>query len=1117
MADRGIPGDAAQLRGSEGGDEGQALLDLGVHSLEKGDLGAAETTFKLADAHGSAAAAVRLGRLLEDRGDLEAAKAAYRRADERGSAEGAFFLGGILKDGDDLSGAEAAFRRADERGNADGANDLGVVLEWRGDPEAAEAAYRRADERGSAEGARNVGVFRQLCGDLPGAEGAYRRADRRGLADGALRLGLILHQRGDLPAAEAAFRRADERGSADGACNLGIVLEQRGDLEAAEAAFRQADELGNVVGTRGLVRVLVKYAGLEPAGRAFQEAAEGPDAERAFNAAVGLGQVLKDLNMPVDAEEPARRAAEIKPDSAEALWLLATILTIQGRAGDAESVLRAAIALSAADRASSGEAAPPQKEKHPPQARGSVAPRLPKPFQRLAGRLKSVFSRSPAAPDDHAVALKALKELADNLTIGFARMIAGHQVSDFAATQELLQRLSIGLSPLLTAGYAYRPNFGNYGQMSILGNIGEPVTIEVRYTDSSVRENRTAQQMAQRPRQARMVARTEPPYTRASSANFIIVHGRPAPAVVRTGYTGEEEAIHGPPWPATMKLSAATHEPNAGRLCATAQCQRTRIGRSDHCLAHVGQAGLSHAVREHTGTIDARRMSISAEILDAIKAGPLVKPIWFDEATFESPVDFSGCRFMAPISFEYASFKDTVSFDEAAFTQLTSFGGSCFHSQATFNRTRFHAAALFDAVRFISGVSFATGTFHGGASFAGAHFLASCNFNSCSFRTDVHSIFTTYLCGAVTFSGALFAWPPDFGPVLVNGVCDLAAAKFASESLVTLQITCDAASLEDTEFVGGVDLLVSPPCDVILDGAVFAKESVLTTWRDAQFPEAFEAQQRNPEARARLVSVRNARMALLRLDDVDLRACHFDGAQGLDTARIEGTDVFATPPGWWRVQRPVLAEEWAWRSYSRRGGPKLIRTGPVTRIVPPSSQRGWAVIPDECTAPSRLADSPGPIPRQRIVSIYRELRKGREDNRDQLNAADFYYSEMEMRCQHDHSSVLGPERGRPWAEHALLRGFWAISGYDVRPVRSLAALAVVVAGSAAVLAEWGYKQGTSFGHAVITALTAITALLTTLDWSLLTPVGQITEIFLKVAGPILLALTALGIRARARR
>ena len=428
-------------------------------------------------------------------------------------------------------------------------------------------------------------------------------------------------------------------------------------------------------------------------------------------------------------------------------------------------------------------------------------------------------------------------------------MIAGHQVSDFAATQELLQRLSIGLSPLLTAGYAYRPNFGNYGQMSILGNIGEPVTIEVRYTDSSVRENRTAQQMAQRPRQARMVARTEPPYTRASSANFIIVHGRPAPAVVRTGYTGEEEAIHGPPWPATMKLSAATHEPNAGRLCATAQCQRTRIGRSDHCLAHVGQAGLSHAVREHTGTIDARRMSISAEILDAIKAGPLVKPIWFDEATFESPVDFSGCRFMAPISFEYASFKDTVSFDEAAFTQLTSFGGSCFHSQATFNRTRFHAAALFDAVRFISGVSFATGTFHGGASFAGAHFLASCNFNSCSFRTDVHSIFTTYLCGAVTFSGALFAWPPDFGPVLVNGVCDLAAAKFASESLVTLQITCDAASLEDTEFVGGVDLLVSPPCDVILDGAVFAKESVLTTWRDAQFPEAFEAQQRNPEAR----------------------------------------------------------------------------------------------------------------------------------------------------------------------------------------------------------------------------------------------------------------------------
>ena len=44
------------------------------------------------------------------------------------------------------------------------------------------------------------------------------------------------------------------------------------------------------------------------------------------------------------------------------------------------------------------------------------------------------------------------------------------------------------------------------------------------------------------------------------------------------------------------------------------------------------------------------------------------------------------------------------------------------------------------------------------------------------------------------------------------------------------------------------------------------------------------------------------------------------------------------------------------------------------------------------------AEPASPAPEQ-IAAIYRALRKGREDGKDEPGAADFYYGEMEMRRQ----------------------------------------------------------------------------------------------------------------------
>jgi hypothetical protein len=135
--------------------------------------------------------------------------------------------------------------------------------------------------------------------------------------------------------------------------------------------------------------------------------------------------------------------------------------------------------------------------------------------------------------------------------------------------------------------------------------------------------------------------------------------------------------------------------------------------------------------------------------------------------------------------------------------------------------------------------------------------------------------------------------------------------------------------------------------------------------------------------RPRLLSVRRADVAGLQLADVDLRACRFAGVHNLDRLRIEGAPLFARTAGWWRARRKTLAEEQHWRA-TRSG---RWRPG------------GW--YPRACQpSASPKAEQPAEVEPARLAAMYRELRKGREDAKDEPGAADFYYGEMEMR-RHD--------------------------------------------------------------------------------------------------------------------
>ena len=85
-----------------------------------------------------------------------------------------------------------------------------------------------------------------------------------------------------------------------------------------------------------------------------------------------------------------------------------------------------------------------------------------------------------------------------------------------------------------------------------------------------------------------------------------------------------------------------------------------------------------------------------------------------------------------------------------------------------------------------------------------------------------------------------------------------------------------------------------------------------------------------------------------------------------------------------------------------------------------------------------------------IAGLYRALRKGREDSKDEPGAADFYYGEMEMRRRARPGGTLpvvspapGLPRGR--VERGILTAYWLVSGYGLRAWRAVAWLAVVTA------------------------------------------------------------------------
>jgi uncharacterized protein YjbI with pentapeptide repeats len=513
----------------------------------------------------------------------------------------------------------------------------------------------------------------------------------------------------------------------------------------------------------------------------------------------------------------------------------------------------------------------------------------------------------------------------------------------------------------------------------------------------------------------------------------------------------------------------------------------------------------------------------------------------FQKVTFESAANFKHSEFKARSTFTQATVRGRGKFHEAKFWRSTDFTDSKFSLPASFVKSTFHSHAVFKSASFCDAI-FQWVTFHGEANFGRtkfgkgmfsqscflnnahfdyAHFEGSSYFTDTSFTKSV-SFRASKFDSHAHFVRTKFEEAARFGPILCCGSLILNGASFSKA--VIIELAARAVSFHQTHWAS-TGLLRIRHADVDMSHAVFSSSIILSSSAEPFI--TGEATVLNDssltgDSAARVTSLRGVDAGNLLLNDVDLTGCHFGGAMHLDQLRLEGECKFGQAPtgihvnGWritrWSPRRVVL-EEQMWRAARPRS-------------------HGWI-----SGSTSNTHNSPAAL-----SAVYRQLRKSLEDSKNEPDAADFYYGEMEMR-RNDHS--------RPRPERLLLNLYWLASGYGLRAGRSLAWLAISMMITLTALVLWGIpsQASTTISHGTFNGRTftettervktihpsgplldrvsmkrseqALRVVVNSVAFRSsgqhLTTTGAYIEMASRLAEPVLLGLAVLAIRSRLKR
>ena len=322
-------------------------------------------------------------------------------------------------------------------------------------------------------------------------------------------------------------------------------------------------------------------------------------------------------------------------------------------------------------------------------------------------------------------------------------------------------------------------------------------------------------------------------------------------------------------------------------------------------------------------------------------------------------------------------------------------------------------------------------------------------------------------------------------------------------------------------FLGGVQFRLCW-ARVVLDDTDLSAPSLLTGIPRLASPELASQEQRIARAwkrlfageiseQPRLLSLQRANVAGLGLGNVNLARCRFSGAHNLDKLLLEADVVFALSParpGWER--RQVIAEESSWRAD---------RTRPRRWTDPwwPTDGSEVSARDEDRRRTDWAGKKPAVLTPGAIAGLYRALRKGREDAKDEPGATDFYYGEMEMRryMRGQANESGGDSRGR--VDRGVLTAYW-VSGYGLRAWRALAWLAGITVAFALAFHLGGFTRPPQPATYWTSLLYAFRSTLSLTDNEVtLTAWGQMLQALLRLTGPVLLGLVLLALRGRVKR
>jgi hypothetical protein len=312
-----------------------------------------------------------------------------------------------------------------------------------------------------------------------------------------------------------------------------------------------------------------------------------------------------------------------------------------------------------------------------------------------------------------------------------------------------------------------------------------------------------------------------------------------------------------------------------------------------------------------------------------------------------------------------------------------------------------------------------------------------------------------------------------------------------------VEVAASAVSARAASFAEGVGLSVRS-AEVALDNTDFARPSTLSRaarWSSTKAMRWSQHPLAEGTSQPKLITLRGAHVAHLSLSDVDLRACRFLRAHGLETINIESSCRWPRTPRRLRYSdRETIAEE----HYVRR----------------------WGDEATECPDWIAERDGDADVDARQVAALYRTLRKAREDNKDQSGAGDLYYGEMEMRRRIEMPDGMHRGKVRLWAEKVIIWAYWLLSGYGLKAWRAFAALLLVVTIGAVTLRTCGYAQPLSLGRATLVSVESASSLLRVTHSrgpGRVTPTGEVTEVALRLVGPLLVALWLLALRAGVKR